>query len=132
MGTLASLTCLLASFIGRVIHSQGVSGSFTISPSLRAKFVIESCFQYFVLLGLRRRCLVLFLLLILLSVHVLSHLEESVVFLFRCCLHWHSNVHGWFYLKRAIQYFHRYFFIILGGFYVSGSQLINMSLTDKL
>ena len=53
-------------------------------------------------------------------------------FLFRCCLYRHSNVHGWFYLKRVIQYLHWYFFIILDGFYVSGSQLINMSLTDKL
>ena len=116
--------------------SNPFTGGFRIFRSitfLRAKFFIEFCFQYLVLLGLRHRCLVLFLflLLILLSVRVLSHLEESVV-LFRCCLYWHSNVHGWFYLKRVIQYLHWYFFIILDGFYVSGSQLINMSLTDKL
>ena len=53
-------------------------------------------------------------------------------FLFRCCLYRHSHVHGWFYLKRIIQYLHWYFYIILNGFYISGSQLINMSLTDSL
>ena len=136
MGTLASLTWLP---LIRVFYrpSNPFTGGFRIFHYVtfpRAKFFIEFCFQYFFLLGLRRRCLDLFLfiLLILLSVRVLSHLEESVVFLFRCCLYRHSNVHGWFYLKRVIQYLHRYFFIILDGFYVSGSQLINMSLTDKL
>ena len=117
--------------------SNPFTGGFRIFHNItfpQAKFFIEFCFQYFFLLVLRRRCLVLFLflLLILLSVRVLSHLEESVVFLFRCCLYQHSNIHGWFYLKRVIQYLHWYFFIILNGFYISGSQLINMSLIDKL
>ena len=86
MGTLTSLTWLpLTCVFYR--PSNPFTGGFRIFHYItfpQAKFFIEFCFQYFVLLGWRHRCLVLFLflLLILLSVHVLSHLEESIVFCF--------------------------------------------------
>ena len=84
-GTLASHTWLP---LTRIFYrpSNTFTGGFRIFHYITfpwAKF-IKFCFQYFFLLGLRRWCLVLFLslLLILLSVRVLSHLKESVVFCF--------------------------------------------------
>ena len=107
---------LLTSFIDRLIHSQSVSGSSPISPS--PELNSSSNFAFSISFSPLSPCTFTF--------------RRISSFLFRCCLYRHYNVHGWFYLKRVIQYLHWYFFIILDGFYVSGSQLINMSLTDKL
>ena len=134
VATLASLTWLPLTHVF-YWPSNPFTGGFRIFHYItlpRAKFFIEFCFQYFFLLGLRCRCLVHFfsLLLILLSVRVLSHLEESVVFCFVVASIGIPTFMGGLFEKS--QYLHWYFFIILDGFYVSGSQLINMSLKDKL